>query len=226
MNKCDGVFSMCEENHLGFISIKLGIGLMAMLLVLVPVRGMPAVIVFDFDNQTGMDLDGLTAGFSEVDGVRLDATTPIGKFNRTGSGFGIDSPGSDDSDAFDGILGTESMTFSFASSGKLVGLEFDRFTSSAGDSFSLTYAQSPTQIYTKSDLDSSNFLSLDMDFLPGENFQLAFENGNGFGLESVTAQMTPVPEPEEYALMASGALLVFALYRRKQIKKHEPCYFK
>lgn len=178
-----------------------------------------SVVSFDFEGQTGSDLDGLTSGFSVIDSYRLNASTPIGKFNQTNSGFGIDTSGSDDSDAFDGIISPESISFSFESSGKLSSIEFDRFTASAGDSFSLSYAGNTPESYSKSDLTSANLLLLDWDFSPGENFNLRFESGNGFGLESITTEMTPVPEPSEYALFSAGCLMAFAVLRKRMRKK-------
>ena len=184
-----------------------------------------AVVTFDFEGQTGGDLDGLTSGLSLVDSYQMNAVTSVGKFNRTNSGFGIDSPGSDDSDAFDGIFSPESISFSFESSGKLTSIEFDRFTNSANDAFSLSYAGNPPVSYNKSDLGSGNLLLLDWDFSPGENFNLSFESGNGFGLETMSAEMTPVPEPSEYALISAGCLVAFALSRKKTKRKNfkNPC---
>ncbi len=186
------------------------------------------LVEWDFENETGLALDGLDFGFSEVSSVRLDLVAIGGSFNLTGSGFGIDSPGADDSDAFDGIFSPEGLQFSFSSSGTLTGLKFDRFTESANDAFSLSLGGGPGKTYTKADLTSDNSLLLNQDFLAGETFTLTWESGNGFGLESISAQMTPVPEPEEYALIATGGLVLFAAIRRRQLqrkKNPDPAFF-
>lgn len=78
-----------------------------------PSIGMGNILTFDFENDVGLSLDGLTSGSYEDFGVSLDVNAIGGKFNRTGSGFGIDTAGADDSDAFDGILSTEGMSFGF-----------------------------------------------------------------------------------------------------------------
>lgn len=192
--------------------------------------GVGQLVTWDFENETGLALDGLEFGFSEVSSVRLDVSAIGGKFNVTGSGFGIDSPGSDDSDAFDGIIAPEGLQFSFSAPGTLKNLKFDRFTESAGDSFGLTLGSNPKALFTKSDLDASNSLLLDYTFSAGEMFSLTWESGNGFGLETLSAEMSAVPEPEHYALIASGGLMGFAWFRRRinartRHADHQPAFF-
>ena len=192
--------------------------------------GVGQLVTWDFENETGVALDGLEFGFSEVSSVRLDVSAIGGKFNVTGSGFGIDAPGSDDSDAFDGIIAPEGLQFSFSTPGTLKNLKFDRFTESAGDSFGLTLGSNPKALFTKSDLDSSNNLLLDYTFSAGEMFSLTWESGNGFGLETLSAEMSAVPEPEHYALIAAGGLMGFAWFRRRikartRNADHQPAFF-
>lgn len=190
-----------------------------------PAIAVNQLLTFDFKGETGLLLDGLESGISELASVQLNASAIGGKFNLTATGFGIDSPGSDDSDALDGSINPESIQFSFSSSGKLTNLNLDRFTSAANDSFSISYDSQPKSIYTKDDLSSNNSLLLDLDFNPGEIFTLSWESGNGFGLASISAELTPVPEPHEYALFASGGLLLYAFIRRKKNHRHIPSFF-
>jgi hypothetical protein len=139
--------------------------------------------------------------------------------NQTAGGFGIDivGDGSDDSDAFDGGVASESMSFSFDVAGLFNSIEFDRFTGAGApgdDAGFLSFSGGPTINFDNTDL-SSNVLTVDVAFTPGQTITLGFADGNGFGLENF--DISPVPEPSSMALIGSGALMI-CYFRRRQTR--------
>jgi len=198
------------------------------------------IMVFDFEGTAGTDLDGMASGTTSVTsgGITLTLTATAstnGTFNLTGTGFGINTAGSgDDTDAFDGQLATESLSFSVSSnvalsSLSLVSLEFDRFTDTDDDRGSITANGSflggfTGGVFDDDDLNGSNQLILnETGFSTSTSFDLLHAGTgtggttSGFGLEFITFEATAaaVPEPSSLLLMNAGLAAIWIRRRRK-----------
>lgn len=140
-----------------------------------------------------------------------------GQFNHNTGDFGIDSEGTDTSDAFDysGGDGTESMEFWFDHPGTLVSMDFDRLEND--ESLTLALDDGPAVNYSGADTDSSDLLNdINLDFAQGQHITLSPAADTGtdyFGLESITLNATAIPEPSVLALL-SLALTALSLIRR------------
>lgn len=203
-------------------------------LISAPEQTRAEFVVFDFHDVTGasgMDLDELESGTSAAMGMVLSASTSFvgDKFNYTSSGgFGINSENTgDDTDAFDLRAGTntpEMMTFSFApTSGSVMitfeSIKFDRFDVVGNDMGSLAHLGGgfTTFNFGDADLDSDNVLLVQQAIAAGDTLRLAYVGGNGFGLESITLNVTAVPEPS--LAITLNLLFAFALAMRRRRRK-------
>ncbi len=159
------------------------------------------IVVFDFEGDAGAFLSGTTGGVYTVvqNGITLEAvfeahgTTGSDKFNRTGSGFGINnSETGDDTDGFDD---NEYMTLSFNLPGIFQTLELDRMTGGNGDAGSLAFAGGSTTNFSGS---FSTPLSINEAFSKSQIITLRQTAGGsgttwGFGLEKITVDVIPEP---------------------------------
>jgi hypothetical protein len=201
------------------------------------------LVTFDFAittsgaaNLAGSDLDDVADGLtgtttvttSDGNVITLTATPNGGRFNRTGTSgdsslnFGINaSGGDDDSDAFDGGEGPESMTFSFTSSSpatiEFVSIDFDRL--GTDDVATLAFAGGSDFSINNSAADGSDLFTLatEESLSQGQSITLAHEAGGGFGLEQIKLNVTTstaVPEPS--SLLMFGTALVSILMPRKR----------
>ncbi|MCR9197865.1 MAG: PEP-CTERM sorting domain-containing protein [Planctomycetaceae bacterium] len=199
------------------------------------------IITFDFEGTAGTDLDGLATGSTSVTSggitLTLTATSSMdGVFNLTGTGgFGVNTAGGgDDTDAFDGQSGTESLTFTISSNValsdlSLVSLEFDRFTGNTDDAGAITADGNflggfAGGIFDDDDLNGSNQLALnESGFSTSTEFVLLHagtittEMERGFGLEFITfdATATAIPEPGSFLMLGAGLSMVWWQRRRK-----------
>ena len=189
-----------------------------------------AIVVFDFastsgTNQTGMDLDELAAGSSEVAGVTLSATANTGVFNLTASpNFGINASGSGDvTDAFDFGSGIhEVMTFSFTpstpSTMTFVSIDFDRITSGnpGNDQGNLSFFGGSSTDFDATNIDASDLLTVGESITAGQLITLSHIDGNGFGLEQITLDVNPtapaIPEPMSGSIWIGLVLGGLALF--------------
>lgn len=164
------------------------------------------MVTFDF-RAVGKETE-IEAGSYLVDGVTISLSTPTtnGLLNRTSSGFGvnIDGNGADDSDAIDGAVENEIITFSFSSAGSFTGFTFGAVTS--GDSMILR--KNGTQVATVS---GSSF-AFSGSFTTSDQYTLEHFSGNGLSWNSVT--VNAVPEPSSCLLIGFGGLV--GLSRRKR----------
>ena len=181
-----------------------------------------AVVTFVFEGSHGEELHGSESGTTTASDSGVELTlfatadypgedTPV--FNRISSGFGVDIDGisGDDTDAIDGGLGEERITFSVMSNVELSSLtvdnfDFDRidtFDSSDDDAGILAFSDETFDI-DSSTVDGSDVLRLDKAIVAGEEFTLSYEAGNGFGLERITFSATAVPEPSSLAILLIG----------------------
>ena len=189
-----------------------------------------ATVTFDFLGTAGTDLDGLSMGTTSVTsgGITLNlmAISQVGgitadEFNQTATGggnFGINAPGADSSDALDGAQGIESILFSVTSSVPLSSLtldtfNFDRITNAGMDEGQLSFAGGGSTInFTNATVATGDVLTVNESITTGQTFTLAFVDGNGFGLESLTftATAVAVPEPSSlgFLLLAATGLFV------------------
>ena len=154
-----------------------------------------AIVTFDFVDGSagtpGFVLDGQSTGSVAVDGVTLSATAgPSGSlfWHNSGSGgdFGVNHPDpGDETDAFDGDNGAESMVFSFDTAGSLSSIDFDRLTTatdelsisiSGGSSINLDADNTSSGLYT---FGSSEALDLGS-FSGASSLSLSFAAGNWF----------------------------------------------
>lgn len=193
------------------------------------------MVSLDFEGAIGAELDGLTGYTAEetVSGVGIfymSAEAIGGVFNQTGSGFGINAPGSgDDTDAFDGA---ETATFGLGTPElagfKLLNIDFDRITNAASDEglFEIfPYQQSVASYsttFTNDSLDSGDVLTLDLVLNQGDTFKISVNAGNGYGLEAINVDFattyysggSAVPEPASALLLLLG-LIGFIKIRRR-----------
>ena len=143
---------------------------------------------------------GLTIEFLSI------ATTAVGTgsdLNSTAASFGINSAGTDDTDAFDADL-SEIATFSFNQDVEITTIDFATFT--VGEAFnfggqSITFSDNISTIYT---------FSTPLAIAANTSFSMQATTGT-IGIESF--EVTAVPEPSTALLGAIGAL---ALLRRRR----------
>lgn len=182
-------------------------------------------VEFDFassagSNQTGLELDGLQSGVSQVNGttfaVTLTATAQVGDsegvLNYSSSpNFGINASGGGDvTDAFDAGGGfSESMVFSITSSTPasytFVAIDFDRIAGGGNvdeDAGSLAFAGGNTYHFNGSTVDGTDLLTVGEPFTAGQAITLAHVDGNGFGIERIILDVVPVPAPSTVAVLA------------------------
>ena len=195
-----------------------------------------ALIQFDFaptsgSNQTGLDLDGFAAGSSIVTEsgftVTLSASANTGVFNYTSSrNFGINAAalgdGTDEFDAGSGI--SEVMTFSFATSPlasiSLVSIDFDRFTVSGLDQGSLAFSGGNTFLFDGSDVSGLGLLTVNEPISAGQVITLSHLAGDGFGIEAITLEVTPVsvPDPGPGIPLLAGLFVAGLLVQRRTLR--------
>ena len=172
-----------------------------------------ATIALDFEGAVGLSLDGtdnfVYAGSNGINSFEIVLTATGGDFNKTASGFGINSPGSgDDTDALDNGLVSDSIRIAFATTAnvgvKIVSFEFDRLTGGGGtgeDQALLSFydgadvfqsSVTVTNANTAGD-DTANFNGVDFAeqvFQPGSYFDISVVAGSGFGLEVLTIDVS------------------------------------
>lgn len=177
--------------------------------------------VFDDGNSTGaagLALEGLSTNATHTEGgIELTASTAFGVFNLTNTGFGPDQADSgDDTDAFDTLLGNESMVFSFDVAGTFQSIDFallDDTPETAILSFAGGNTYNLRDGVTSSIAVSGNdeFLGINESFTAGQLITLSISGGTHFTLESFTV----VPEPATYAMLAGMLALGFVMVKRR-----------
>ena len=155
----------------------------------------------------GTDADGLT--------VTLTGTTTAasGTFNSTGSTFGINSAGADDSQRLDGDL-SETVFFAFNEDVEITQIDF---TSFGADSEILLNG---TELLTSGNVvnfDPGVFVITAGDTFSIEAISVAGTSGSDVGLQSITVRVvtsTGIPEPTSLGLLGFLGLGIVARRRR------------
>jgi len=206
-----------------------------------------STLTLDFEGVEGATIDGSTSGtFSGTsEGYSYDLVMDAnnGVFNQTGTGFGINGTGSgDDTDALDNGAMAESILFTFNSTDplgvKLLSVDTDRLTGSGGageDVGTLSFFDDggtllDTVVFSNANTPGSDLVSFDgtsfpeQVFQPGAYFTLAVTDGNGFGLEAISMEISnayytgggpAVPEPAAALLLLLGCVAFFGIRRRR-----------
>lgn len=170
--------------------------------------------------STAITQDGLTITMYATPHIAGDLT---GQFNHNTGDFGIDSEGTDTSDAFDytGGDGTESMEFWFDHAGSLASMNFDRLEND--ESLTLALDGGPTVSYSGDDTESSDILTdINMDFAQNQHITLSPAADTGtdyFGLESITLNAAVIPEPSILALLSLTLTTLSLIRRPRHIRK-------
>ena len=181
-----------------------------------------AGLAFDDAESSVSYLDPIS-GLSITAEAFLDGVSGGTDLNGTGNNgyFGVNAAGSgDDTDQLDGANGTESIVFSFSEDVTLLSMDFNAFGGSGGSgedrvSISISSGFSTTMDgndFTNDLFETSQLIST------ADTLTIAWVDGGGVGLQSLSVDFTPaiVPEPSTYA--AIFGLLAFGLtvsYRRR-----------
>lgn len=161
-----------------------------------------------------------TSGTYAQGGFTLSAGTDFGTFNLTSTGFGPNDTGSgDDTDFFDG---SESMVFSFDTAGTFDSIDFASLggTGQELETATLSFAGGNTlnlldNITSDIAVSGNDFFDgIDEDFTAGQLITLSITAGNGWTLENFT--VSPVPEPNTYAMLAGICALSFVMIKRRR----------
>ena len=178
---------------------------------------------FDFGSLSGVFTDS-SAGVSNGLEITVQAfvgVTASGLVNA--DALGVNAPETGDATAqLDGDLGNESLRFSFndlASVSSVVLTEIEIFDFFGADSGTLTIGANSTAVADDAGTTIPFHLNLE-----GNSFTVAYNGtNNGFGLESITLDVTPtlaaaVPEPSTFAFLGllTGGVLAHRVRRRRR----------
>jgi len=226
--------------------ILLPIAFLAIFVTLLGVSG-AGTITLEFEGAQGAAIDGATTGSfggtAEGYAYSLNMDANNGVFNQTGSGFGINGTGSgDDTDALDNGAVQESILFTFDTANplgvKLLSIDTDRLTGSGApgdDNGTISFYDSndvflSTVAFSNANTPGSDLIAFDgvafpeQVFQPGSYFTMAVTDGNGFGLEAITLDVSgsyytgggsAVPEPAAAMLLLLGCAAFFGIRRRR-----------
>ena len=207
-----------------------------------------ATLTLDFEGVDGAAVDGSNTGVvgGTAEGYAYDLVMDAnnGVFNQTGSGFGINGTGSgDDTDALDNGATQESILFTFDTANplgvKLLSIDTDRLTGSGGvgddigliSFFDEHHVLLSTVTFSNANTPGSDLVAFDgvafpeQVFQPGAYFTLEVADGNGYGLEAITMDVSgsyytggggAVPEPAAALLLLLGCAAFFGIRRRRR----------
>lgn len=144
-----------------------------------------------------------------------NATATVTTLNQ----IGVDQPGADIAKTTIINLPTQSTAFNFVGSLDLVGSLMTN--QSPGTTFGLYLGNDLIQGLTSFDALPGNVYSFEFLNLAAGDYSLRFNvNGNpanrAYSFTSTITSITPVPEPESYAMMFAGLALVGAVAKRRK----------
>lgn len=187
-----------------------------------------AQVTFLFHNGSvagaGLDIDDAEgSATSTVSGITMtaeaftDGVSAGTDINGTGTSFGINGSGSDDTDRFDNDDGVESLVFSFDTAGTFDILDLNAVDSGT-DNGILSFAGGGTyQLTSVTATSGSDDFAIGESFTAGQLITLTVHvtNATNFGLQSLTIT-SAVPEPSSFAALAGLAMLGFVGSRRRR----------
>ena len=142
--------------------------------------------------------------------ITVHSIGPDGDLNSTATSLGINAAGTDDTDAFDSILG-DVATFSFNQAVSITQLDFTTFT--AGEVFDFAGAIINNGDLSNGTTDVYDF-TVPLDIAANTQFSIQATSGT-IGIEAMTlTAVAAVPEPSSIALLGLGGLATLLRRRR------------
>lgn len=188
-----------------------------------------AGIITTLDFQSGVGAVGaaldntvvgtpVTANITAIPGLTITAvgaaTDAMADLNATGSGFGINSSGTDDSDGVETALG-ESISFSFNLPVTILDIEFENIVNSATSTEVAEFGGFNLPGTGLGTGDTFTFTP-PLSFAAGAPILFQEISGDGVSLQFLTIEAQPViPEPSSFALLGFGSFLMMARRRRR-----------
>ena len=186
------------------------------------------IITIDFESTgaVGAQLDGTPVGTSviaTVAGAPELNLTALGaandsdaNLNGTTAGFGIDSPGADDSNGLEALLG-ETITFTFNQNVTLLDVEFENIDNNATSTDSVSFG-GVTILGTALGTGDTFTFATPLSFAANAPIVFSEITGDGVSLQFLTIEVTAdspaIPEPSSAVLIALGLSGLSVLRRR------------